>query len=125
MKKIFLILTGSIVLAVAIWFVIFKIFFYENEQPLQITAHYMRYACGDCYPQWKVEKAEQPLQKIIGKDIQVYFKEKPVEEYLSKKEKVELIEYSFSFEGKLKSTISGEYIFETNKYSYTKPIIIY
>jgi len=118
MKKIFLVFLSLIVLSVATWEFITKVFFYQNEQSVQITAHYMRYACGDCYPQWKVDKADEPLKKIIGEDVEVIFKGKPIEDYLSSKENEELITYTFSFQGKLKSTISKHYIFEAQKYSY-------
>jgi len=118
MKKIFLVFLSLLVLSVATWEFITKVFFYQNEQSVQITAHYMRYACGDCYPQWKVDKADEPLKKIIGEDVEVIFKGKPIEDYLISKENVELITYTFSFQGKLKSTISKHYIFEAQKYSY-------
>jgi hypothetical protein len=118
MKKIFLVFLSLIALSVATWELITKIFFYQNEQPVEITAHYMRYACGNCYPQWKVDKADAPLKKIIGEDVEVIFEGKPVEDYLSRKENEELITYTFSFQGKIKSTISKHYIFEAQKYSY-------
>lgn len=119
MKRIFILSGSSIALSVGAWLFATKLFFYQNEQPLKITAQYMRYACGNCYPQWNVTKAENAVREIIGEDVEVVFKGKPIEENLSSEENEALITYTFSFTGRLKSTISNRYIFEADKYEYT------
>lgn len=43
------------------------------RRDIGLSCHYMMYACGECYPQYKVEKIENPswLFDVTGKDILV------------------------------------------------------
>ncbi|HND89297.1 MAG TPA: hypothetical protein PK971_13260, partial [Saprospiraceae bacterium] len=46
------------------------------ENDIQLQCHYMAYACGDCYPQYRVEKVAEgraAKQELLGKDINLEF----------------------------------------------------
>lgn len=59
MKKssLFVIAAFIVVLLFCAWKAYDSIYFRKNGQMMTIKCHYMAYACGDCYPQWKIDSS--------------------------------------------------------------------
>ena len=79
----------------------------------------MAYACGDCYPQWRVDSnfaVEQGLKELIGKDIHVDRKGIQIENLITDSVSKCIICYDFYFNGSLKKTLSNKYKFEAESF---------
>jgi len=110
-------LVSICVVAFALLFVAWKaydgIYFKKNAGAMTIKCHYMAYACGDCYPQWKIDSGfavENGLKDLIEKDIYVNYKGKQIGEPDSINKC--MICYDFYFTGLLKKTLSDKLKFE-------------
>lgn len=67
-----------------------------------LSCHFMAYACGDCYPQYKVEKAPGELEKkLLGKDIMISFNSWIQEEKFLKQVERCAICYNYNLTGNL------------------------
>jgi hypothetical protein len=86
-----------------------------SNTPIKIKCNYMAYACGDCYPQYKVneilEGGSEEVNKILNTEIIVKFEDKKMEQKLDKSTAKCVICYNFTFTGDLKhSSKNGTYL---------------
>ena len=121
MKKTWLVFIC--VIAAALLFITWKaydgIYFKKNAGIVTIKCHYMAYACGDCYPQWKIDSGfsvENGLKDLIDKDILVKYKGKQIEESIPDSVSKCMICYDFYFTGLLKKTLSDRHKFEADTF---------
>ena len=95
------------------------IYFKKDKQPTTIKFHYMAYACGDCYPQWRVDSSfavKKGLKELTGVDFYVNHKGRRIEELISDSVSKCMICYDFYFTGFLKKTLSNRYKFDTDSF---------
>jgi len=118
MKKAFLIFLISVGLGVAGWCIYSQVYFPRTEKTI-FKCHYVRYACGDCYPNWKIDSTGfSKSRNWLGLDIKVIYNEKIIDELLDSELSGCLICYDFYFTGILKSTLNKKYRFEADSYEY-------
>jgi hypothetical protein len=95
------------------------IYFKKDKRTVMIKCHYMAYACGDCYPQWKIDSSfavENGLKDLIEKDIYVNYKGKQIEESVPDSISKCIICYDLYFTGLLKKTLSDKHKFEADTF---------
>lgn len=67
-----------------------------------LSCNYMAYACGDCYPQYKVEKAPGVLEKkLLNKDIMIAFSSQIQEDKFNRQVQRCAICYNYKLTGDL------------------------
>ena len=73
------------------------------KEQVTVECRHMGYACGDCYPKYKVSKVspEKFNELILGDDIDVAFSSKLQEEKFEKEIGECRICYNFTFKGDL------------------------
>jgi len=81
---------------------------------VKIQCNYMAYACGDCYPQYRVneilEGNNNEVDKILNTELIVEFEDKKMEQEMDKNTAKCVICYNFTFTGDLKySKSKGKY----------------
>ena len=121
MKKSSLFIIAIIVVALLFgaWKAYNGVYFDKNKHALTIKCHYMAYACGDCYPQWRIDSSfavENRMKELIEKDLFVIYKGKQFEESLPDSVGRCMICYDFYFTGFLKKTMSDKYRFEVDSF---------
>lgn len=97
-------------------------YFFGSDESVTLRFHYMLYACGDCYPQWNADSViagPENSSAFIGKDMNIYYQEKELEDQLSESEQVCMICLEFYVTGKVMKTPSGKYKFMAEKYHRT------
>jgi len=119
MKKasFFIIVVISSALLFGAWKAYDGIYFKKNAGTMTTKCRYMAYACGDCYPQWKIDSGfavENGLKDLIEKDIYVNSKGKQMEESVPDSVSKCIICYDFYFTGLLRETLSDKHKFEAN-----------
>ena len=80
----------------------------------------MAYACGNCYPQWKVDSAfamQNGLNELVDKDIYVVRNMMAIEDILTDSVSNCMICYDFYFTGSFKKTLSGKYKFDVDSFN--------
>ncbi len=100
-----------------------SIYFSQTNEPVTAEFRYMRYACGDCYPQWKVQKVVddgEANKKYKGKDMQVYFQQQKLYDILKADDQNCIICFQFIVKGKVEKTLSGKYRFLSDEYKMIK-----
>ena len=83
----------------------------------------MQYACGDCFPQWNVDSVldnDEKHQKFIDKDMQVFYKQKILDDQLGDVDWNCIICSGFYITGEVKKTLSEKYRVMAEKYNYNK-----
>ena len=101
------------------WKVYYRIYFNQVNEPITIKCHYMMYACGDCYSQWRIDSnfaAKNEYQELMRNDFIVMHKGKQVEESLPDSIDKCMICYDFYFTGILKKTLSHKFKFEADTF---------
>jgi len=121
MKKssLVLIIAVAVALLFGAWKAYDGIYFKKNTSTITIKCQYMAYACGDCYPQWKLDTSfaiGNSLKDLKEKDIYVNYKGKQIEESLPDTVSKCMICYDFYFTGLLKKTLSDKYKFEADTF---------
>jgi hypothetical protein len=95
--------------------------YYQTEKlDKPVAFRYMRYACGDCYPQWKLVSPGSAAVKFSNNDVYITYKGSKLEDILTQKEEACLICMEFFVTGVLKKTMSGKYKVEADKYYFTQ-----
>jgi hypothetical protein len=98
-------------------------YFSETDKPITLRFHYMKYACGDCFPQWNVDSIldrDEKYQKFFNKDMQVFYKEKKLDDQLGDADRNCIICSEFYITGEVGKTLSGKYKLMAEKYNYIK-----
>ncbi len=121
MKKVsfLIIVVISIGLLFGAWKAYDGIYFKKNAGTMTIKCRYMAYACGDCYPQWKIDSGfamEKGLKELIGRDIYVERNGIPIEESITDSASKCMICYDFYFTGSMKKTLSSKYRFDADSF---------
>ena len=129
MKKSSLLAIGVIVIVLTIgaWKAYDRMYFKKVKQQSEFSkrlfdfkCHYMAYACGDCYPQWKVDSGfavENDLKELMEEDLYVTYKGSDVQgSSLPDSVNKCIICYDFYFTGTLKKTLRGKYQFEADTF---------
>ena len=79
-----------------------------SDDNVKIKCNYMAYACGDCYPQFKVKDIIQgnnsEVKKILDSEIEVVFTDDKLQEAVDKGTYKCVICYDFIFTGNLKKS---------------------
>ena len=79
----------------------------------------MTYACGECYPQWKIDSINtSDFREAVGLDTKVHYNGNMIDELLNNELSGCLICYDFYFTGILKRTLNKKYKFEAENYKY-------
>jgi len=95
----------------------------SNNKEVKLKCVYMAYACGDCYPQYKVEAVLYPdniSKKVMGKEIYVEFKDREMEDKLTQEVHQCAICYYYIFSGELKYSIFKKaYTLEIDEFDIT------
>ena len=79
----------------------------------------MRYACSECYPQWRIDSiTDIHVAGLKGVDTKIFYQGNKVEDLLDNELSGCLICYEFYFKGILKSTLNDKYEFHAVKYEY-------
>jgi hypothetical protein len=117
--KIIFICVISVALLFGAWKLYNGFYFEKGKRPITLKCHYMAYACGDCYPQWRVDSSfaiEKDLRELIGKDIYVERKGVVLEELITDSASKCMICYDFYLNGSLKRTLSNKYKFDLDSF---------
>lgn len=87
---------------------------------ITIRTRYMMYACGDCYPQHKVEEIIFPKNGkyvfLLGKNLPIRFSSKDQEDTIDKMTEKCVICYDYFFTGNLKYSKMKGYLFEIKQF---------
>jgi hypothetical protein len=100
-----------------------SIYFDQARESITVEFRYMQYACGDCYPQWNVQKVigdGKADSKYKGRDMQVYFQQKELYDILKTNDQNCIICFQFIVKGKVEKTLSGKYRFLADEYKMIK-----
>ena len=100
-----------------------SIYLSQTDEPVTAEFRYMRYACGDCYPQWNVQNVIGDVKadgKYKGKDMLVYFQEQELYNILKTNDQNCITCFQFIIKGKIEKTLSGKYRFLSDEYSMIK-----
>ncbi len=117
-RKIVIILLLTLTLAVGTW-AAYTFIPKSIDKQVTLKCRYMAYACGDCYPQYRVDEVIIPssgnLQEdMLKKEISVFYKAKELENHISKETSKCIICYDFYFSGELKQSASKGYFLEVD-----------
>lgn len=89
-----------------------------NNEPVEIKFRYMAYACGDCYPQYRIEAIkpmDSSLNKFLKKEVSVEFSSLEQEKAVKKQGADCMICCDFFFTGHLKKSIYKGTFFKVEK----------
>lgn len=89
---------------------------------IELTCSYQAYACGDCYPQFKIDTIIYDIDSNveIGDNIKIIYKDKELEEWIDSC----LICYNFKVKGKIhKKLWKNYYVLCAEDYSITEKFI--
>lgn len=109
--KLFLIILGLGIIGLAL-------FFFPNRnvgEEVTIKTNYMMYACGECYPQYKVKEIVYPIKGfefLLNKDISVNYSSKKQEDSIKMVTEKCITCYEFYFTGKVKYSKTKGYVFK-------------
>ncbi len=98
-------------------------YFAQTDKPITMQFHYMRYACGDCYPQWNADSIVEYQSNgvsFLNKDMQIYFKGIKLDDQLNERNWNCIICSQFFIKGKIGKTLSGRYRFDAEAYKIIK-----
>lgn len=89
------------------------------DKEVLIKCRYMAYACGDCYPQYRVDdiiksSSERTNQLIYKREISVFYDSKKLESSISRETSKCTICFEFYLSGVLKHSKSKGYFLEVN-----------
>lgn len=88
---------------------------------VRLKCLYMAYACGDCYPQYKIQELYEPKtygREIIGKDLDVSFESREEESKFEQEVGACGICYSYDFKGNLSYSYRKK-CYELKVFSYS------
>lgn len=99
-----------------------NIYFSNVNNSITIKAHYIE-SCGDCPPVWSVDSVLNNRPKsysyLIQKDMPVYYKNKTLEDQISRSANWNCIICSgIMITGKVRKTLSGKFKFIADSYKY-------
>lgn len=129
MKRIILVISLLVIAISLVWigYLFFNNkYFSQTDKPITMQFYYIRYACGDCYPQWNADSLLGYQSKGVGfldKDMQVYIKGEKLEEQLGKGNDDCIICFKFIITGKIGKTLSGRYRFDADTYKMIKDTV--
>ena len=101
-KPLFIVVVSLITVSAATaWFFLFAK--YPVQKNVHVLSSYMGYACGDCYPQYKVKLVmpESLGKKLINKEIDIEFDSAEKEREFENKRSECSICYQYDFGGDL------------------------
>jgi hypothetical protein len=89
------------------------------DKSVIIKCRYMAYACGDCYPQYRVDEvinslSEKTKETILKQDISVFYEKKELENSIDKQTSKCVICFNFYFTGVLKHSKSKGYFLDVS-----------
>ncbi|MES2732405.1 MAG: hypothetical protein V4714_11670 [Bacteroidota bacterium] len=89
----------------------------KDIDTITVKSYYMMYACGDCYPQYKVKEVLKPDNKysyLVDKLIDVKYESEALEQQINKQTEQCVICYDFFLTGRLKYSKSKGYSLEVD-----------
>lgn len=115
-------------IAISIFILIFFVVFFilestKNKRDIEIKSRYMFYACGDCYPNFRIEEvigSNMQSNNIIGQDIDLEFKDTKLQHSFESSTKKCMFCCRFQFKGDLNySILKRHYVLNVKKYYVT------
>ena len=89
------------------------------ENDIQLQCRYMAYACGDCYPQYQVEKVFEgraAQQELLGKDIYLEFEDEQKQREFEGLEANCAFCFLYKLRGDLRHSFAKGYILKVKEY---------
>lgn len=118
-RKIFVTLIVLVVLFYAGRSMYYNFYFSQSNNSLALKIHFVE-SCGDCPPQWRVDKvisSDRKFEKLLNEDMFVFYRDKLLEKDLLHADwPCLLLEGSLKATGTLKETMSGKLKFIADKY---------
>lgn len=108
--------------AAFIWY--FKFSSTKIQENVNVECRYMAYACGDCYPQYKVKKVKPASlgTKLTGKVIAIEFSNEKQEIEFGKQTSRCIICYNYSLSGTLYYSRKMDcYVLKLQKFKLSLP----
>jgi len=89
-----------------------------NDEPVEVKFLFMAYACGDCYPQYRIETIEpidSSLNEFLKKEVRIVFSSSAQEKMVNEKASGCMICSEFFFTGYLKKSFYRGLFFKVEK----------
>lgn len=100
--KVYILIIGAVIIGL---FCILPVM--NKSKDIQVKCRYMAYACGDCYPQFKIDSVLYPTNsdKLVGEDIYLVYENNSESFLLEEKIDSCWICYDYYVEGELKESL--------------------